>query len=214
MTGAMPIPSDTTQTNVNARAFASDRLAYTRSRQMPLNISTIQSRIPLLRKVVMSAGPFFLELAYEPRYREIVARPGLPLRIQGCGECCRNVRARTDASWRVDTADRSSTPVWDSRHARSPQSVLRSDVTARDSLFVAGTREGGVRKRPQPTSETPVAIRTLIWLAVRFELRSSRKSVKTLQPPDHWLPTGENLVHHPCRRHRRETNVFIADWVQ
>ena len=33
MTGAMPIPSDTTHTNVNARAFASDRPACTRSRQ-------------------------------------------------------------------------------------------------------------------------------------------------------------------------------------
>ena len=39
MTGAMPMPSDTTHTNVNARAFASDRPAITRSRQISVNRS-------------------------------------------------------------------------------------------------------------------------------------------------------------------------------
>jgi hypothetical protein len=111
--------------------------------------------------------PFSSELADEPRYQELVARLGLPLRIQGCEEWCRNLRARTAASARGDTADRSSTPVWDSNHAKSPQPILRSELQPRDSLFVAGNREGGVRKRPQPTSETPVANRTLIWLGGR-----------------------------------------------
>jgi hypothetical protein len=41
MTGAMPIPSDTTHTNVNARAFARERPAYTRSRQIPVSIAAI-----------------------------------------------------------------------------------------------------------------------------------------------------------------------------
>ena len=56
MTGTMPIPSDTTHTNVNARAFASDRPAYTRSRQMPLNISGFNHRELCLAKQFVSAG--------------------------------------------------------------------------------------------------------------------------------------------------------------
>ena len=42
MTGAIPIPSDTTHTNVNARAFVSDRPAYIRSRQRLVNMAAIQ----------------------------------------------------------------------------------------------------------------------------------------------------------------------------
>jgi hypothetical protein len=38
MTGTIPMPSETTHTSVNARAFASDRPAWRRSRQIPLNI--------------------------------------------------------------------------------------------------------------------------------------------------------------------------------
>ena len=45
--GAMPMPRDTTHTNVNARALASDRPAYARSRQIPLNIWRLRSKCPL-----------------------------------------------------------------------------------------------------------------------------------------------------------------------
>jgi hypothetical protein len=41
MTGAMPMPSDTTQTNVNPRACASDRPACARSCQMLMNMPVI-----------------------------------------------------------------------------------------------------------------------------------------------------------------------------
>src|SRR4051812_6759201 len=51
MTGTMPMPSDTTHTNVNARAFVSDRPAWTRSRHTPVNIPTIEPRKTLFCKV-------------------------------------------------------------------------------------------------------------------------------------------------------------------
>jgi hypothetical protein len=38
MIGAIPIPSDTIQTNVNARAFASDWPAYNKSAHILLNM--------------------------------------------------------------------------------------------------------------------------------------------------------------------------------
>ena len=41
MTSAMPMPRDTTHTSVKARAFASDRTANVRSRQIPLNIACL-----------------------------------------------------------------------------------------------------------------------------------------------------------------------------
>jgi hypothetical protein len=44
MTGAIPIPSDTIHTSVNARAFASERAACTRSLQILLNILRIESQ--------------------------------------------------------------------------------------------------------------------------------------------------------------------------
>src|SRR5262249_26267769 len=47
MTGAIPIPSDTIHTNVNARAFASERVAQTKSFQAPLSMSTIESHSTL-----------------------------------------------------------------------------------------------------------------------------------------------------------------------
>src|SRR6185503_20617471 len=56
MTGAMPIPSDTTHTKVNARAFASDRPAYTRSRQISVNMPPILITRPLFNKVVYLCG--------------------------------------------------------------------------------------------------------------------------------------------------------------
>jgi hypothetical protein len=41
MTGVMPIPSVNTHTNVKTRAFASDRPAETKSRQISVNMAAI-----------------------------------------------------------------------------------------------------------------------------------------------------------------------------
>src|SRR5262245_33145733 len=47
MTGTIPIPRDTIHTNVNARAFESERAAYTRSLQRPLSILNIEAHSTL-----------------------------------------------------------------------------------------------------------------------------------------------------------------------
>jgi hypothetical protein len=84
------------------------------------------------------------------------------------GTCARELTHRGAAIPRIDRQHLSGI-----RTTPGPLNPF-SDLTLQQEipLFVAGTREGGVRKRPQSTSETPVAIRALIWLGVRDDFRN------------------------------------------